>query len=113
MVLINIIDEFNLQIQCKPDLSSHSACYWEFLTITGSVPYKRKKVRIVRNILRHFLTTFWDIGKTRILAKFRGLFQNCPRKYIALFQNHPRCSSIFLRTSVSSLLNKEPVGYLK
>ena len=36
---------------------------------------------------------FQDIGKTRNLVKFRGLFQNCPRKYIALFQNRPRVNS--------------------
>ena len=35
---------------------------------------------------------FWDGGKTRNLAKFRGLFQNCPRKYIGLWKcrlHHP------------------------
>ena len=55
--------------------------------VATSVPYKRKKVQIVRNFLQHFLTTFWHLQMAFLIFEITAYLLGCRVRRNAVFSS--------------------------
>ena len=80
--------------------------------IVCSILCKRKKVRIVLNFLRHFLTTFWQLQTAFLIFKITAFLFGCSIRRNAIFSSSGAVSSK-LDAEVPKVTEKDALCFLK